>query len=402
MLRYNAGKPTNPSRHGRHTAVVIGAGVAGLATAAALAVRFQHVLVLDRDRLPDGPVSRRGIPQGAHPHVLLEPGRHGLESLLPGLGADLQATGASLLSSGSELAIYRQGKLSAEPAVDPDLLCCTRPRLEWMIRRRLTLLPNVRVEDATAVHGLTGDAARVTGVATNVGACPADLVVDCSGRGSRSDRWLATLGAPGPPGQSVRVNVRYASAVIPRSPSDLPAGSALYVLPTAPAETRFGAMLPIENDRWLVTLGGWHQPKDAIVNLTGYLAFARSLPYPLIGDLVARRATHNTIVALHAFPTSHRRLFAESDHPAGFAAVGDCVASVNPIYGRGMTTAVLQAIALGDAFDCHPAESRELSRAFFHAINPIVDASWRMAVEADGLWPQTGGCFSRVSHPSPG
>ena len=379
----------NPPPHGRRTAVVIGAGVAGLAAAAALAVRFERVLVLDRDRLPDGPIPRRGIPQGAHPHVLLEPGRHGLESLLPGLGADLQAAGASLLSSGSEVAFYRQGTLSAEPAVEPDMLCCTRPLLEWTIRRRVMLLPNVRVEDGTAVHGLTGDAARVTGVATDVGAHSADLVVDCSGRGSRSDRWLATIGAVAPPGQSVRVDVRYATAAIGRTPNDLPVGSALYVLPTPPAETRFGAMLPIENDRWLVTLGGWHQPSDAIVEAEAYLAFARTLPYPLIGNLLAQRATRSTTIAMHAFPTSRRRRFAGLRHPAGFAALGDCVASVNPIYGRGMTAAVLQAITLGEVLDRHPTVSTELSRACFRAINTIVDGHWRMAVEGDCLWPQT-------------
>jgi flavin-dependent dehydrogenase len=372
----------SPTPHGRRTAVVIGAGVAGLAAAAVLAVRFRQVLVLDRDRLPDGPVRRRGIPQGAHPHVLLEPGRHGLESLLPGLGADLRAAGASLLSSGSAVAFYRDGKLTAEPAVEPDMLCCSRPLLEWTIRRRLMLRPNVRITDRTAVHGLTGDAARVTGVATDAGGHSADLVVDCTGRGSRSDRWLATLGAITPPGQSVRVNVRYATTVIARGPHDLPAGSALYVLPTPPAETRFGAMLPIENDRWLVTLGGWHQPA---MDADGYFAFARSLPYALIADLIAERATPSTTVAMHHFPTSHRRRFAGLP---GFVALGDCVASVNPIYGRGMTAAAQQAIALGGVLDRHPTE---LSRALFDAIDPIVDESWAVAVERDSLWPQTAG-----------
>jgi NADPH-dependent 2,4-dienoyl-CoA reductase/sulfur reductase-like enzyme len=44
-------------------AVVIGAGMAGLAAARVLADRFARVTVVDRDHLPPGPDIRRGVPQ---------------------------------------------------------------------------------------------------------------------------------------------------------------------------------------------------------------------------------------------------------------------------------------------------------------------------------------------------
>jgi DNA-binding GntR family transcriptional regulator len=45
------------------TVAVIGAGIAGLSAAAGVAGRFDSVLLLDRDQLPDAPVPRRGVPQ---------------------------------------------------------------------------------------------------------------------------------------------------------------------------------------------------------------------------------------------------------------------------------------------------------------------------------------------------
>ena len=52
-------------------AVVIGAGIAGLAAARALSDHFEQVVVLERDPLSDGPAHRSGTPQSRHAHGLL-------------------------------------------------------------------------------------------------------------------------------------------------------------------------------------------------------------------------------------------------------------------------------------------------------------------------------------------
>ncbi|NMO55252.1 hypothetical protein HH310_29215 [Actinoplanes sp. TBRC 11911] len=46
-------------------AYVIGASLAGLLAASALAGRFDQVVVLDRDKLPDRAAPRRGVPPKA-------------------------------------------------------------------------------------------------------------------------------------------------------------------------------------------------------------------------------------------------------------------------------------------------------------------------------------------------
>ena len=45
-------------------AIVIGAGVSGLAAARAIADYFEEVVVLESDELPPGATTRPGVPQG--------------------------------------------------------------------------------------------------------------------------------------------------------------------------------------------------------------------------------------------------------------------------------------------------------------------------------------------------
>jgi 2-polyprenyl-6-methoxyphenol hydroxylase-like FAD-dependent oxidoreductase len=75
-------------------AVVIGASMAGLLAARVLADRFDQVTVLDRDDLPDGADSGKGVPQGRHAHGLLASGELVMRDLFPGLMEDLVTAGA--------------------------------------------------------------------------------------------------------------------------------------------------------------------------------------------------------------------------------------------------------------------------------------------------------------------
>jgi len=65
-------------------AVVIGAGMGGLAAAGALADHFEQVVVLERDTLPSEPAHRAGTPQARHVHGLLPGGQRALGELFPG------------------------------------------------------------------------------------------------------------------------------------------------------------------------------------------------------------------------------------------------------------------------------------------------------------------------------
>ena len=61
-------------------AVVIGAGIGGLAAAKAIAPFFASVIVIDRDTLPEAAGPRIGTPQARHAHALLAGGERALET----------------------------------------------------------------------------------------------------------------------------------------------------------------------------------------------------------------------------------------------------------------------------------------------------------------------------------
>ncbi|HEX8928912.1 MAG TPA: FAD-dependent oxidoreductase, partial [Actinomycetota bacterium] len=180
-------------------AVVIGAGIAGLAAARVLAGRYSSVTMLDRDTLPDGAAPRQGVPQSGHPHILLIAGLRELTELFPDLDEDLMAAGGIRFDPGLGLAAFRYGRRWPAAPTGLELISVTRPLLEALLRGRVAALPGVAIRDEVAVSGLTGSKGTVTGVVLDTGeTLDADLVVDCTGRGARSDRWLATLGYPAP------------------------------------------------------------------------------------------------------------------------------------------------------------------------------------------------------------
>lgn len=379
---------TAPS--GRGVAIVIGAGIAGLSAARVLADRFAEVVVVDRDELPEHAGPRRGVPQGHHSHVLLVAGQQALGDIFPGLHEALADRGAIVFDSALDLHLYRLGAAWRPVRTDLPFVSVSRPLLEYTMRRLVAPLPQVTFRTGAAVSALTGADGQVTGVVLD-GAeqLAADLVVDATGRGSRSDRWLTALGYPAPPVEEVKVSVGYVSRMYRHTPGDLPV-SAAFVQPTPPEEKRIGAALRVEGDRWLVSVGGWHgdyPPADE----ESFRAHAESLPDPIIAELV-QKAEPLTEPVPFQFPANRRRLFDQlTDVPGGYLAIGDAICSFNPLYGQGMTVAAQQAKALGQVLDQHGPATAEAVRDFYRQAAGIVFVPWQAAIGGDFDYPETVG-----------
>jgi 2-polyprenyl-6-methoxyphenol hydroxylase-like FAD-dependent oxidoreductase len=372
-------------------AVVIGAGIAGLSAAAAVAPRYGQVVLVDRDSLPDSATPRRGVPQGYHPHALLAAGQRALEELFPGLGDELVEAGAIPFDPGADLGFYRYGARWSRTTSGLSVVALTRPLLELKVRQRVAALANVTLRPETAVSGLTGADDRVTGVVLADGTeIAADLVVDSSGRGSRSDRWLEALGLPTPRVVEVKIGVAYATQVLRRDPDDVADGVGVLVLPTPPGQKRAGLALAVEDDRWLIFLGGWHG-EHAPTDPDGFRRYAQSLPDPAIAAILGR-AEPVTGVASFGFPSSRRREFERLDRPpAGYLATGDALCCFNPVYGQGMTAAAMEAVVLGRLLDRYGAASGALAREFYRETARVLATPWRFAVGADFAYPETVG-----------
>ncbi|MEU7588255.1 hypothetical protein AB0A95_18400 [Micromonospora sp. NPDC049230] len=129
-----------------------------------------------------------------------------------------------------------------------------RPILELCIRRRIAALPGVRFVTGAVVEHLmaTGDGKRVTGprFRGQTGRSEpgdADLVVDASGRGTRSPRWLADFGYPVVPVEELEVDVTYLSRTYRRDDQDL-GGRIGTIEPGRPGLPHYGGTVPAEED----------------------------------------------------------------------------------------------------------------------------------------------------------
>jgi glycine/D-amino acid oxidase-like deaminating enzyme len=96
-------RPDLAASSGGRRAIIIGGGIAGLLAARVLSDHFDQVTIVDRDRLPEGPEFRKGVPQAHHTHYLMIRGRMILEQLFPGFEAEMIAAGAMAIDLGQDL-----------------------------------------------------------------------------------------------------------------------------------------------------------------------------------------------------------------------------------------------------------------------------------------------------------
>jgi 2-polyprenyl-6-methoxyphenol hydroxylase-like FAD-dependent oxidoreductase len=147
-------------------AVVIGAGIGGLAAACVLADHFDRVMILDRDRLPDHAEPRTGTPQACHVHGLLAGGLKAFTELLPGFDEDLLRAGAVPLNGTLNGRVERPG-FDPFPARDVGVMtyAASRPLIEFVLRQRVAKVPGVEIHAPCRVTELltSADGLAVTG-----------------------------------------------------------------------------------------------------------------------------------------------------------------------------------------------------------------------------------------------
>ena len=368
-------------------AIVLGGSIAGCLAARVLSERYRDVTVIDRDEFSHRLGPRRAVPQGHHIHALLARGQQILQELFPGFTEELASAGVPVGDFGTSLSWYFNGRQIKKAETGLVCIAAGRPLLEDRIRNRVSALPNVTFVERTDLLGLltSADRRRVIGVRVQSNAEPgeeqilqADLVVDTTGRGSRTAKWLTELGYPPVTEEQVRMDLTYTTCDF-RGPLPFdPIGENIALLPVATPKMPRGAIFARLPDRYAVSLTGIlgdRPPTDH----AGFLAYTESLPVPEIYKAVRDAEPLGPAKSFH-FPASIRRRYERQFlHPEGLLIMGDAACVFNPVYGQGMTVAALESLVLRR----HLAHGPPRPARFFRDIAKVIDAPWDMSAGAD-------------------
>jgi 2-polyprenyl-6-methoxyphenol hydroxylase-like FAD-dependent oxidoreductase len=376
--------------------------------ARALSEHFRQVTIIERDRLPDGPVFRKGVPQSRQPHALLKKGLMLLEERLPGLSDDLKAAGALSVNWPEDVLWLTPNGWSQRYRSGLHFISASRELLEWSIRRRLVALGKVRFVEETEVTGLaaTQDRSRVTGVqlrsrgasGAGEGELCAGLVVDASGRDARTPRWLEALGYAPPRETTINAFLRYTSRYYAR-PKGL--DWKLAFMPGWPPNNPISAALfGIEGDRLLggvISPKGEYPPTDDV----GFLAYARRLPTPFFYEAIKHLEPLTPLVSYQRTENHLRHYDRLERFPEQLLVMGDAVCSFNPVYGQGMTVVAMQGLTLESCLRelrrSRPAgDMTGLSRLFQKEVARCLEPPWKLATLEDLRYPMLEGAKSNL------
>ncbi|HEX3649006.1 MAG TPA: FAD-binding monooxygenase [Pseudonocardiaceae bacterium] len=366
--------------------VVLGGSMGGLLAARVLSEVFTDVLVVDRDALTGVSGYRRGVPHGRHAHGLVAKGHQILERQFPNLTDDLVAAGVVPGDFNGDIRWYVNGQRLAPSTSGLISVPATRPVLEHQVRLRVQRIPNVTFLERHDILGLatTQDGSRVTGARIQPQGgteqlVEADLVVDCTGRGSRTPVWLTELGYARPEEQKIKIGLAYTTRHY-RLDAD-PFGDELAFIPAPTPACPRGAFfyrLPGAGNRVELSLTGMlgdHPPTDP----AGFTEFARSLPVPEIYESIKDGEPLDEPVSFQFPASAWRHYEGLTEFPERLLVMGDAVCSFNPLYAQGMTVTAMESLVL----EQHLRGGIPDSRAFNRDVARAIKSPWDFSAGAD-------------------
>lgn len=376
--------------------IVVGGGVAGLAAALALARSGEQVTLAEQDELPsldDADAAfhapRRGAPQVHQTHGFLARLQVTLRDEFPDVFEDLLGAGGTVMPTTAALG-------SAQPG-DEDLkvIIVRRTTLEWVLRRAALREPAVRVVrgGVAGLLSVAGQPPVVTGVQLQDGATiEADLVLAANGRRSALPAWLRRVGVTIP--ETVKESgLMYLTRwyrlppdrqvdLDPKLGGDL--GFVKYLGVPGDGQTLSVTLAVRVSDTDLrVALGAGRRFDHACSILPGPDRYFRAGPLDPIGRVRPMGGLLNRT----------RRFTSDDGSPLvlGFHAVGDAHTCTNPLYGRGCSLAVVQALMLRDALAGHPDDPAGRAVAYEAACRREVLPWYEVSVQMDGLGADPAG-----------
>jgi 2-polyprenyl-6-methoxyphenol hydroxylase-like FAD-dependent oxidoreductase len=270
--------------------------------------------------------------------------------------------------------------------------------IEQVLRDRAKTLPNVVLRPAHRVSEIlpATDNALIASIRVDAGlgrseVLHADLVVDVSGRGALTLAALDALGWDRPAISEVGVDISYATAVVQVPANVSPDWKLIAAFPDPPELARHGVLIPIEGNRWMVTIAD-HGADTRIDTWEAFLEAARGLKLPTIYNGL-RSVQPPEDIRHYAFPASFWRHFERLPRlPRGLLPIADAFCRFNPVYGQGMSSAAKQARLLTEVLEQSAIGATRLAAVqagFMAGVTSVLQTPWNMSTSADFVFPST-------------
>ena len=372
--------------------VVIGAGLAGLSAAIAAGRRGHDVVVVDRDDHPPPPAAsdafdawaRSGVGHFRQPHTFLGLGRKTLYDHAPDIVGRLLAVGASEFDQRTLLPDVEFGPDDAELGT----ILCRRPVFEAVLREVASETPGVTVASGVVVDGLVarprGGGVDIVGVHADGSTVDADLVIDASGRTSKTRSWLEAAGAELADRQQGDCGIVYFSRHFRLRPdAERPAGA--YVFGGPRGDLGYLAFAVMVGDQRTFSIVIVTRPEDTdfkpLRNADAWLALAQQVP--ALADWVdpGRSEPISPVLFMGRLNNTIQPLHASLGGLRGIRTIGDALSHVNPTVALGAAVSLEHGFAMGPLLDEH-GDVGELSEAFEAHFLPELQARFN-AVSAE-------------------
>jgi 2-polyprenyl-6-methoxyphenol hydroxylase-like FAD-dependent oxidoreductase len=363
----------------RRRVVVIGSGMAGLATALSLKKSGRDVVILERDDAPPSippeeafeSWKRPGVPQLHHTHIFLSRLRTILRDDHPELLAELEAAGIHRSSIDQILPTSLIDRYQAAPG-DDDLLHLwgRRATLEYVLRRHVGQLPHVSILQGARVEGLEvateNGRVRVKGVRYRQNGVDAvlsaEILVDASGARSKTPEWLRAQG------------VDVVTDAVPSACAYYCRHFQQRDLSTEPPRRGTGANIDYliygiffaEHGSFSIAFACpemEEQLTDAVKRPEGFDHLCSQIP--ALSRWTSRADPASRVLGGASLSNRwHNYPEATGTAVLGLFPVGDAHIQTNPIYGRGCSMAFVQAKALAETLATDGSPEEHASRYF--------------------------------------
>jgi 2-polyprenyl-6-methoxyphenol hydroxylase-like FAD-dependent oxidoreductase len=380
---------------------IIGAGIGGLATALALKNSNAEIVILERDPAPPDITPERafedwqrpGVPQFRHAHIMLARLQTTLRDHHPELLKELLDAGLELSTVEQVLPPSRYEGVEPQPD-DRDYLHLwgRRPTFEYVIRKHVGRLPNVKFLHGVKVVGLVTETdashVRVRGVEYTLESdaketLAADLVIDASGKHTKLPELLRAQG----------VEIEVIS-----KPSGFVYSCRHYRLkdPSAAPPRQDGggnfdylgyATFYAEHGNYALTFGcpvDETELAEAIKRPDGFEALCDQLP--VLKQWTAASEAKTKVLGAGRFENRWVYYRSRSGRELlDYFAVGDSHLETNPMYGRGCASAFVQAQVLGEVLRDIPDPSRR-SQVYYERTRALLNPYFELSVATDRIY----------------